>query len=315
MKAIERMETVLRERCRGRLLAWEPLSHYTSFRVGGPADILFFPADADDLAAALQAAREDELPLFVMGNGTNLLVRDGGIRGLVIHTGDLQGIREEGSPGEALTEGRTVDVSAMAGTLLSRVINYSVGRGLSGLEFAAGIPGTVGGAARMNAGAHGSSFGDIVVWVELVDLAGGKVRHERSEIEFFYRGSRWPREGVVTEAGLRFVYRGEPFVLEKVKHCLSERGKRLPIGVGMAGSVFKNPPEDYAGRIIESQGLKGLRVGQAEVSMKHANVIVNLGGARAAEILQLVETVTRVVEENTGVRLETEIDIVGEAQR
>jgi len=199
--------------------------------------------------------------------------------------------------------------------MLSRVINFSVERGLSGLEFAAGIPGTVGGAAWMNAGAHGCCFGEIVVWVEMVEESGGLVRLPREEIEFFYRGSRWPREGIIAQVGLRLVYRGEQPVLERVKHCLSERGKRLPLGVGMAGSVFKNPPGDFAGRIIEAQGLKGLRIGQAEVSTKHANVIVNLGSATARDIQRLMEVIAGRVEEKEGIRLEREIKVVGEAGR
>jgi UDP-N-acetylmuramate dehydrogenase len=312
MTGTEELTKILREKCRGRLLKGEHLRNHTSFRVGGPADLLFFPLDTEDLSAAVKAADLCGTPLFVMGNGTNLLVRDGGIRGLAIHTGALVGIRGSEAVENRDAEQQAVELSVLAGTLLSRVINHTVKLGLSGLEFAAGIPGTVGGAACMNAGAHGSSFGDIVSWLKLVDMEGGRVRLERSQVEFFYRGSRWPCEGIVAEVGLRLVHRGDPYVLDRVKLCLSERGKRLPLGVGMAGSVFKNPPGDYAGRIIESLGLKGLRVGQAEVSRKHANVIVNLGGATAGEIEQLVELVTRRVEKKAGVRLETEIDIVGE---
>jgi UDP-N-acetylmuramate dehydrogenase len=311
MRSVRKIEEVLRGRIRGTLLVGEPLRNHTSFRVGGEADLLFYPFDSDDLAAALRTASDESLPVIVMGNGTNLLVRDGGVRGLTVHTGQMVGVGDDRVP-DAPSEGEPVDLSALAGTALSRLINYSVSKGLSGLEFAAGIPGTVGGAAHMNAGAHGSSFGDVVSWAELVEMSGEKRRFLRGEIEFFYRGSRWPSEGIVTEVGLRLVYRGEKHVLDRVKSCLSERGKRLPIGVGMAGSVFKNPEGDYAGRIIEDAGLKGMRVGQAEVSRKHANVIVNLGGATAGEILQLVETVTRMVEKKTGIVLEKEIDIVGE---
>jgi UDP-N-acetylmuramate dehydrogenase len=315
MKKTDGLAERLSASCRGKVLAGEHLRNHTSFRVGGPADLLFFPVDAADLAVAVRAAKEGGVPVFVMGNGTNLLVRDGGIRGLAIHTGSLVGIGEQGRGREGCDDGEVVEVSAMAGTLLSCLINHTVKSGLSGLEFAAGIPGTVGGAACMNAGAHGSSFGDIVNWLELVDMEGEKVKLARLQVDFFYRGSSWPCEGVVSEVGLRLMYRGEPFVLDRVKHCLSERGKRLPLGVGMAGSVFKNPPGDFAGRIIEAQGLKGTRVGQAEVSRKHANVIVNLGGATAGDILKLVEMVAQRVREEAGVVLETEIDIVGEEPR
>jgi len=315
MTKIDGLAERLRESCRGKLLAGEHLRNHTSFRVGGPADLLFFPVDPDDIAVAVRAAGEDGVPVFVMGNGTNLLVRDGGIRGLTIHTGSLVGIREERQEEEGYRNQEVVEVSALAGTLLSRLINHTVKSGLSGLEFAAGIPGTVGGAACMNAGAHGTSFGDIVKWLELVDMEGRKVRLDRSQVDFFYRGSSWPCQGIVSEVGIRLIHSGEPFVLDRVKHCLSERGKRLPLGVGMAGSVFKNPPGDFAGRIIEAQGLKGARVGQAEVSRKHANVIVNLGGATAGDIQKLVEMVTQRVGEEAGVTLETEIDVVGEELR
>jgi len=315
MKGTGELAKILHEKCRGKLLQGEHLRDHTSFRVGGPADLLFFPVDTEDLSAAVKAAGLCGTPLFVMGNGTNLLVRDGGIRGLAIHTGALVGISGSEAVGDQGAERQAVELSALAGTLLSGVINHTVKLGLSGLEFAAGIPGTVGGAAYMNAGAHGSSFGDIVSWLELVDMKGERVRLVRSQVDFFYRGSRWPCAGVVAEVGMRLVHRGDPYVLDRVKHCLSERGKRLPLGVWMAGSVFKNPPGDYAGRIIESLGMKGLRVGRAEVSRKHANVIVNLGGATAGEIERLVELVARKAEEKAGIRLETEIDIVGEDGR
>jgi UDP-N-acetylmuramate dehydrogenase len=311
MEGIDRLAARIGERCGGNILRDEPLRNHTSFRVGGPADLLLFPAGVEELSEAVKAAQEEGVPLFVMGNGTNLLVLDGGVRGLTIHTGGMDGIERPSGEKEA-DEGEAVDLILLAGTLLSRLINYSIGKGLSGVEFAAGIPGTVGGGVWMNAGAHGWSFGDIVTWVELVDTNGEIFRCERSEIEFFYRGSRWPRKGIIARVGVQLISRGETAVLEEVKRCLSERGKRLPIGVGMAGSIFKNPPGDYAGRIIEEQGFKGVRTGNAEISRKHANVIVNLGGATAADVLSLVRTVTAAVEDKTGLRLETEIDIVGE---
>lgn len=311
MTATESLKAMLAEKGRGRILADEPLGNYTSFRVGGPAEVLFFPVDAEDLSTALRSARELGVPGFVMGNGTNLLVLDGGIRGLVIHTGDLAGVEERASGGSG-GKGGSVGLECLGGTLLSRVINYAVHRGLSGLEFAAGIPGTVGGATWMNAGAHGSSFGDIVLTVDLVTWEGESLRLLREDIEFLYRRSRWPAEGVVAAVSLGLTRSDEASVLEKVKRCLSERGKRLPLGVGMAGSVFKNPEGDFAGRIIEAAGLKGKRIGQAEVSPKHANVIVNLGGATAEDILRLVDDVAAEVEKTTGIALEKEIDVVGE---
>lgn len=310
-RSAERYEELFRGRLRGRLLAAESLRNYTSFRVGGPADLLFFPVDRADLCAALRLAAASDVPVFVMGNGTNLLVRDGGIRGLVVHLSTLEGIRG-GALAAPPASGEPVEVSALAGTFLSRVINFTVSRGLSGLEFAAGIPGTVGGAAIMNAGACGSSFGDLVTWVDLAGASGEEFRTERAAIEYGYRSSSFPRPGTVLEVGLRFRWRGEAAVLEAVKRTLAERDRRLPFGWGNAGSVFKNPPGGYAGRIIEEAGLKGLRVGGAEVSTKHANVIVNLGGASAADILALMQVVTERVQAFSGIVLEPEIKVVGE---
>jgi UDP-N-acetylmuramate dehydrogenase len=208
--------------------------------------------------------------------------------------------------------GDPVELAALAGTFLSRLINFSVSRGLSGMEWAAGIPGTVGGAAVMNAGAGGASFGDYVTWVDLLDERGAEHRAERAAIEFGYRGSRFPRPGIVLEVGLRLAWRGEAAVLEAVKRTLAERERRMPFGRGNAGSVFKNPPGGHAGRIIEEAGLKGARVGGAEVSAKHANVIVNLGGATAADVLALMDLVVERVAGSAGIRLEPEIKVVGE---
>jgi UDP-N-acetylmuramate dehydrogenase len=307
-----RLEGLFRPAVRGRLLAAEPLRAFTSFRVGGAADLLFFPADRADLVAALRVARAGGVPVFVMGNGTNLLVGDRGIRGLVVHTGALEGIGGGEVPAQA-APGTPVALRALAGTLLSRVINFTVSRGLTGLEWAVGIPGTVGGAIVMNAGASGSSIADAVRWVELVDAAGEEFRLERAEIEFRYRGSRLPRPGIVLEAGLELAWRGEAPVLDAVKRLLAERERRLPFGWGNAGSVFKNPPGDYAGRLIEAAGCKGLRVGGAEVSAKHANVIVNVGQATAADIHELMRLVAERVAAASGVTLEAEIQMVGEA--
>jgi UDP-N-acetylmuramate dehydrogenase len=186
--------------------------------------------------------------------------------------------------------------------------------GLSGLEWAAGIPGSVGGAIAMNAGAHGHSMGELVRWVDLVDSAGNEERVPCDRILFGYRSTRFPRPGLVVTAGLELLVRTEQEVLEETKRCLEEHKRRLPFGWANAGSVFKNPPGDYAGRLIEAAGLKGARVGGAEVSVKHANVIVNIGQATAADIQGLMETIIARVQRDFGVRLESEIQIVGEEQ-
>lgn len=309
--AVDLAARALREAVRGRLLVHEPLRGHTSFRIGGPADLLFFPADREDLRAGLAHAAAHGLPVTVMGRGTNLLVRDGGIRGLVVNLGDLSGIAGgEVPPGAA--PGTPVALEALGGTPLSKVINFAVRPGLSGLEWASGIPGSVGGAIVMNAGAHGHSMSEVVRWVDLVDAAGGEERVAAARIAFSYRSALLPRAGFVVAAGLELTLGTEAAVLEANKRCLEEHKRRLPFGWGSAGSVFKNPPGDFAGRLIDAAGLKGTRVGGAEVSTKHANVIVNVGQATAADVIGLMLQVAERVELASGVRLEPEIQVTGE---
>jgi UDP-N-acetylmuramate dehydrogenase len=311
--ASEQLERLFRGAVRGRLLPGEPLRAHTSFRVGGPADLLFFPADPADLRSGLRLAAAHGLPVLVMGRGTNLLVRDGGVRGLVVNLGDLNRIEGGEIPHQAAA-GTPVKLSALGGTPLSRVINFAVRPGLSGLEWAAGIPGSVGGAIAMNAGAHGHSMGERVRWVDLVDAAGNEERVPAAGISFSYRSARFSRPGFVLAAGLELLVSTEQAVLEETKRCLEEHKRRLPFGWANAGSVFKNPPGDFAGRLIEAAGLKGERVGGAEVSVKHANVIVNLAQASAADILGLMDTIIARVQREFGVVLEPEIQVVGEGR-
>jgi UDP-N-acetylmuramate dehydrogenase len=310
--AVERLERLFRPAVRGRLLAAEPLRAHTSFRVGGPADLLFFPVDREDLRAGLRLAAAHGVPVLVMGRGTNLLVRDGGVRGLVVNLGGLSGVSGGGAPPQS-APGASVEISALGGTPLSQVINFAVRAALSGLEWAAGIPGSVGGAIAMNAGAHGHSVGERVLWIDLMNPAGGEERVPRTAIAFAYRSARFPRPGFVVEAGLELEVGAEQQVLAETKRCLEEHKRRLPFGWASAGSVYKNPPGDAAGRLIEAAGLKGARVGGAEVSGKHANVIVNLGKATAADILGLMRLVEERVLAHSGVALEAEIQVVGEA--
>ncbi len=312
-RAAEGMSRLFAGAVRGRLLPQEPLSAHTSFRVGGPAELLFFPADREDLRTGLRLAATHGLPVTVMGRGTNLLVRDGGLRGLVVNLGDLSGI-EGGEVPPGAAPGAPVELRALGGTPLSKVINFAVRPGLSGLEWASGIPGSVGGAIVMNAGAHGRSMGELVLWAEVMDVAGAEERVPREAIAFSYRSGRLPHPGFVVEAGLAFRLSTELAVLAENKRCLEEHKRRLPFGWGSAGSVFKNPPGGFAGRLIDAAGLKGTRVGGAEVSTKHANVIVNVGRATAADIESLMLQVSARVQREFGVTLEPEIQVVGEAR-
>jgi UDP-N-acetylmuramate dehydrogenase len=306
---------------RGRLLFDEPMARHTSWRVGGPADRLYLPADLDDLAAFLKSLPADE-PLHWVGLGSNLLVRDGGVRGTVIMTsGALLGL--------AIT-GEGV-VRAEAGVPCAKLARFCVQNGMRGGEFLAGIPGTVGGALAMNAGCHGSETWQFVEAVETLDRHGERRRREPKEYRIAYRSVKGAADGTEARAagqgrpasgleGEWFVaghFRFAPDDRQEgkglIKRLLARRGATQPTQLPNAGSVFKNPPNDFAARLIEASGLKGSCEGRACVSELHANFIVNTGGASAAEIERLIARVQREVEAKQGVRLETEVRIIGEA--
>ncbi len=290
---------------RGQLLRNEPMSRHTSWRVGGPADRFYVPADLDDLVAFLKELEPGE-PLTWVGLGSNLLVRDGGIRGTVVMTSGA--LNRLGLAGE----GR---VRAEAGVASAKVARFCVDQGLTGAEFLAGIPGTVGGALAMNAGAFGGETWSIVAAVETVDRHGNLRTRTPADYEIAYRHVR----GAVDEwfvAGVFHLTRtadGNGKAL--IKSLLAKRGATQPTQLPNAGSVFMNPPGDHAARLIESCGLKGSCEGNACVSDLHANFIVNRGGARAADIERLIEHVRAEVERRQGVRLVSEVRIVGEPSR
>jgi UDP-N-acetylmuramate dehydrogenase len=286
---------------RGEMLYDEPLARYTSWRVGGPARRLYRPADSADLVQFLRALPEDE-PLLWLGLGSNLLVRDGGFDGTVILTrGQLDGM-------ELLDNNR---VRAEAGASSARLARFTAHHGLCGAEFLAGIPGTLGGALSMNAGAFGGETWDWVEQVETVDRTG-EVRVRRpEEFEIGYRKvSGTPGEWFLA-ATLRLEPGDGAAGLEAIQELLDKRAATQPIGLPSCGSVFRNPEGDYAARLIEQTGLKGTCIGKACVSEKHANFIINTGGARAAEIEQLMQLVREQVEKASGVLLVSEVHIVG----
>lgn len=286
---------------RGRVQFDVPLRAYTSFRIGGPADVLVEPADIDDLVCVVRQAAAQEVPIFVLG-GTNLLVRDKGIRGIVISLARLRAIKEE--PGSVLY--------AEAGVGMPTLIGYAIRRSLKGLEWAAGIPGTVGGCVVMNAGTKLGEMKDVVKAVRLVTLAGVVKEYDGRAITFGYREAKLP-PGVVAGVWLQ-LERGVRQELEQtVKDYLRYRRKTQPLTLPSAGCVFKNPPHESAGRLVEVAGLKGARVGDAEVSIQHANFIVNRGHARAKDVLALIRKVRREVFRKTGVKLELELKLVGQA--
>ncbi|MEX0607366.1 MAG: UDP-N-acetylmuramate dehydrogenase [Halofilum sp. (in: g-proteobacteria)] len=289
------------DRLRGEWRQREPLARYTSWQVGGPAERFYRPADIADLAEAL-AGLEDDEPVFWLGLGSNLLVRDGGVRGTVISTRHaLGGI-------EALGRGR---IQAGAGVACARLARFAAREGLAGAEFLAGIPGTLGGALAMNAGAWGGETWTHVEAVETIDRAG--VRRERMPEDFTigYRTVEGPTGEWFVDARLAFAEGGEGG-MSRIRELLAERGRSQPTGSKNCGSVFRNPPGDHAARLIEVCGLKGTAVGNAAVSDKHANFIINRGGATAADIETLIERIGDAVEASTGVRLIPEVRVVGE---
>jgi UDP-N-acetylmuramate dehydrogenase len=289
---------------RGQLLRAEPLARYTSWRVGGPAERLYLPADLDDLAAFLRGLPPGE-PLTWLGLGSNLLVRDGGVRGTVVLTsGALNGLALLG-PGR---------VRAEAGVASAKVARFCADADLTGAEFLAGIPGTVGGALAMNAGAWGGETWKIVEAVETVDRHGTVRTRTPQDYTVGYRRVQGPA-GEWFVAGVFRLAPGDGTAGKAlIKSLLAKRGASQPTQLPNAGSVFKNPPGDHAARLIEACGLKGRCEGRACVSELHANFIVNTGGARAADIERLIARVQAEVERRHGVRLETEVRIIGEAE-
>ncbi len=281
----------------------EPMARHTSFGLGGPADMLVIPEDVSALSRLVRRLADVEVETLYIGNGTNLLVRDGGIRGVVVKiAGALMGITPD--------EHRLV---SGAGESLAAICHYAAQRGLSGLEFAAGIPGTVGGAIVMNAGANGGEMAQVLDWVEAVNPTGQVEHHPRAELDFDYRrsqfqGGRW----VVTRVAVALSPAAPNQVRYRMYEAVEERCQRQPVSECSAGCIFKHPPGDYAGRLLEETETKGMRVGGAMISPKHANFIVNTGEATAADVLELIRHVQEKVEEKFGVRLDTEICICGE---
>ncbi len=285
---------------RGEVTFDAPLAALTSLCIGGPADALVSPEDVHDVCRIVRQAQTTRIPIMVLG-GTNLLVQDGGIRGIVLSLANLAAIEIE--------DARLV--FAEAGARMPVLLGFAVHHGLSGLEWAAGIPGTVGGAVVMNAGTKLGAMQDCLDAVQMVDPKGRLVTYAAANLAFAYRSVSLP-EGVVVGAWLRLTPASGDTIESRTKSYLQYRKQSQPLSQPNAGSVFKNPQGTTAGRLIEEAGLKGRRVGDAQVSTKHANFIVNLGQARSADVLRLIETIQREVSQRTGITLELEWKVVGE---
>ena len=281
----------------------EPMKRHTSFKVGGPADALVSIKDEESLKAVLQFLDKHGIKPFFMGNGSNILVRDKGIRGVVLKI----------SKGFERVEINGSRVEAGAGILLSKLSNVILEHSLCGFEFASGIPGTLGGAVAMNAGAYGGEMKDVVKSVRAMDMQGNEIEYRADEMDFGYRNSIVQKNDVIVTNVIMELERGAK---EKIKSVIDDytqrRTSKQPINLPSAGSTFKRPTGYFAGKLIQDANLKGFSIGGAKVSEKHSGFIVNEGGASAKEILSLIGTVKDRVYDHFGVLLEEEVRIVGE---
>lgn len=305
-EALTTLEEELRACFGERLKRNEPLSRHTSFRIGGPADFWLEVQRAEEIARVQGWARRFRTAWWLLGGGTNVLVSDHGVRGIVLRLGRPFAFAQWEHNGAA------VRVRAGASLPLKKLVLEAVKQDLSGLEFAEGIPGTVGGGLLMNAGAFGGELADVVEAVELVTPEGEQRRVTREALRFGYRHFDLPHGTVVT--AVAFVLHRAPRDVVWSRYCAAkEKRKRgQPRGLPNAGSIFKNPPGQFAGRLIEAVGLKGYRIGQAMFSPKHANFIVNLGGARAEHVRQLMREAQRRVADQFGIHLEPEVRLIGD---
>lgn len=281
----------------------EPMRRHISFRIGGPADILVIPETIDEIRGVLEYTRERNIPLFVLGNGSNLIVRDKGIRGVVV---------------KILSNFNSISIKddiieAEAGILLSKLSNHAMMEGLSGLEFACGIPGTLGGAITMNAGAYGGQISDVVESTQYIDEKGNIAWLDKDSHSFGYRSSFYSKGNkIVLKAIMRMAKSSKNEIRKRMDELNTQRINKQPLSLPSAGSVFKRPQGYFAGKLIEDAGLRGYTLGGAQVSDKHCGFIVNKDGATAEDIINLIEYVKGRVRELFGVELETEVKIVGE---
>ncbi|MDQ3302069.1 MAG: UDP-N-acetylmuramate dehydrogenase [Actinomycetota bacterium] len=280
----------------------EPLRRYTAWKIGGPADALLEPSSAGELIQAIKSAREHGIPVTTLGGGTNVLILDGGIRGLTIRLAkSLANVKITGT-----------SVVADAGVLYPVLANTTAGRGLAGLQFATGIPGTVGGAVYMNAGAYGSETKEVLDWADVL-RDGELVRMKNEDLGLAYRKSALHDhpDWLVLRAGYTLTPGDADELKAQIKQFRVQRMSGSP-SKPSCGSTFKRPEGDFPGRVIEAAGLKGTRVGGIEVSTVHANYLVNLGGGTAKEALELIELVRETVRKKLGVELESEVRVIGE---
>ncbi len=289
------------------ILKDEPMSAHTTFRIGGPADYFVVPEDAASLGRGVALCRAEGVDYFITGNGSNLLVGDGGYRGVVFHichTMDDVAYEEKGT--ELLVE-------AGAGVMLSSLARQVSSKGYTGFEYATGIPGTLGGGVTMNAGAYGGEISDNLLWAELMDETGAVLRLERDRLKLSYRHSVMMEQSlVVLRAGFSFTKGDAMVITQKVAELSRSRKEKQPLEYPSAGSTFKRPEGYFAGKLIQDCGLKGFRVGDAMVSEKHSGFVINVGHATAADVMTLIRHVQQEVDRQFCVRIEPEVRMIGE---
>lgn len=278
------------------------MSEHIYFKVGGPADVLVNPVNVDQVIKTLEICKNNNIPYYVIGNGSNLLVKDGGIRGVVIKLCKLDKVSVDGNK-----------VSSCCGALLKDVSNAAVKASLSGFEFACGIPGSVGGAVFMNAGAYDGEISNVILEAEVIDDKGNVIVYSNDELELGYRTSKVMKEGFIVLSATFELNNGENEKIQgRVNDLTQKREDRQPLEYPSAGSTFKRPEGYFAGKLIQDAGLKGFSIGGAAVSEKHSGFVINKGGATAKDILDLINHIQDEVKKQFGVDLHPEVRIIGE---
>ena len=298
------MRTVAWRGIKGEVLADVPMKRYTSMRVGGPVSFLVYPTDERDVIRAVRKAAQKHLPVRFFGNGTNVIVRDEGLDMVVIRPTRIRHLRHR-----TTSNGAVVDVSA--GIPLRRLIRDCAEKGLSGLEKLFGIPGTVGGAIKMNAGSFGAWITDPLIDVTYLDTDGKERTTAKKHIGFGYRTSSFGKADCILSARFELAEKARGAIMDDIDYVFTERSKRHPMEYPSAGSIFKNRERNPTWKYIDEAGLRGVRIGNAGISEKHSNFIVNLGGATAADVVALIRKVKKEVRKHSGVMLEEEIELWG----
>jgi UDP-N-acetylmuramate dehydrogenase len=302
----DKYRQVLENMVSSKVLYNEPAERHTSIGVGGRTDALVYPHSRDELRQVISYLRNCEIPFIPVGNWTNIIVKDGGYRGVIVSLKCLNHVTwKEQDAGH-------VSIYAEAGVAISDIVRLSAGESLTGIEFCAGIPGSVGGAVRMNAGAYGNEIKDVIESVSIMNISGIISEFKGTELTFEYRNLVLQDGAIIVSASFLLTKGIKENIQKRIQEIIEIRKKKHPLEYRNAGSIFKNPKGLPAGQIIDELKLRGIQIGGAKISEKHGNFIVNTGGAKAGDILALIDTVQKKVWEERGIRLEPEIIVIGE---